>query len=190
LSKCKLNGLVLYIFVEKFYGCYRNGLDGGKDMRSFASLYFILRVTMFFSKGIGSVLMISNNDPYFIRGIVFIVTLVLISICRPYKEMYMNVLDILLLAHLGILCHLVSSHQGFGVQAKFEFTVIVGLLVPFAGFILMVSAKALQNVIKTRLFQIFLKKNKQLCRCVFSTEQARALIEPIATGINYGSTIY
>ena len=29
----------LNIFMEKFYSCYRDGLDGGRDMRSFASLY-------------------------------------------------------------------------------------------------------------------------------------------------------
>ena len=30
------------IFVEKFYSCYRDGIDGGKDWRSLASLYFII----------------------------------------------------------------------------------------------------------------------------------------------------
>ena len=29
----------LTIFVEKFYSCYKDDLDSGKDMRSFASLY-------------------------------------------------------------------------------------------------------------------------------------------------------
>ena len=192
LSKCKLNGLALYTFVEKFYGCYRNGLDGGKDMRSFASLYFILRVTIYFTKGVGALLMISNNDPYFIRSIVFTATLVLISLCRPYKETYMNVLDILLLAHLGLLCHLVSSYQGFEIQARFELTVAAMLLLPFAGFILLVSVRVLQSIIKMRCFQAILKKSKQLCRCAFSsTEQVlSALIEPTVTGISYGSTIH
>ena len=32
----------LNIFVEKFYSCYRDGLDGGRDMRSFAALYFFI----------------------------------------------------------------------------------------------------------------------------------------------------
>ena len=41
-----LNCFVL--FVETFYGCYRNGLDGGKDMRSFADLHFVLRGMLFF----------------------------------------------------------------------------------------------------------------------------------------------
>ena len=32
----------LNIFVEKFYSCYRDCLDGGRDMRSLASLYFFV----------------------------------------------------------------------------------------------------------------------------------------------------
>ena len=34
----------LNIFVEKYYSCYRDGIDGGKDMRSLVSMYFLLRL--------------------------------------------------------------------------------------------------------------------------------------------------
>ena len=43
LSKCKLDSLSLTAFTERFYGCYRDGLDGGRDMRSFAGFHFLLR---------------------------------------------------------------------------------------------------------------------------------------------------
>ena len=43
LSKCRLNFVAVNIFFEKLSGCYRNGLDGGRDMRSFSGLYFFLR---------------------------------------------------------------------------------------------------------------------------------------------------
>ena len=43
LAKCRLDRIAVNTFVEKFYGCYRDGLDGGRDMRSFAALYFIIR---------------------------------------------------------------------------------------------------------------------------------------------------
>ena len=32
MSKCKLDRLSVTTFVEKFHGCYRDGLDGGRDM--------------------------------------------------------------------------------------------------------------------------------------------------------------
>ena len=44
ISKCKLDGLALNTFIEKFQGCYRDGLDGSRDMRSFLGFYFFLRV--------------------------------------------------------------------------------------------------------------------------------------------------
>lgn len=39
----------LNMFVEKFYSCCRDGLDGGRDMRSFVSVYFFLRLIHFLS---------------------------------------------------------------------------------------------------------------------------------------------
>ena len=46
-SKCRfLKRTSVNIFIEKFHSCYRNGLDGGRDMRSFSGLYFALRILL------------------------------------------------------------------------------------------------------------------------------------------------
>jgi hypothetical protein len=42
LTKCRLDTLCLSAFMDKFHGCYRNGLNGGRDMRSLAGVYFLL----------------------------------------------------------------------------------------------------------------------------------------------------
>ena len=42
LSKCKLNGLALTTFVEKFHCYYKNGLDGDMDLRSFSGFHFFV----------------------------------------------------------------------------------------------------------------------------------------------------
>ena len=47
MSKCRLEGFALTIFVEKFHSCYRDGLDSGRDMRSFSGFYFLLRILEF-----------------------------------------------------------------------------------------------------------------------------------------------
>ena len=47
LSKCQLDTLCLSAFMDRFHGCYRNGLNGGRDMRSFAGLYFFIRSLLF-----------------------------------------------------------------------------------------------------------------------------------------------
>ena len=44
LSKCKLDWIAVTVFIEKFHGCYRDGLNGGRDMRSLSGLYFFLRL--------------------------------------------------------------------------------------------------------------------------------------------------
>jgi hypothetical protein len=150
--------LVLNTFVEKFYGCYRNGLDGGRDMRSFAGLYFIVRPLPFIAGAIASIFMISNNDPYFPRSIVFIATSLMIALCRPYNKMYMNVLDSLLLAHLAILCHLISSYPGFQSDS-FVYTMLAMIALPFVCFMLFFIHKAFRKIMKS---DMFLRKCKML----------------------------
>ena len=68
------------------------------------------------------ILKISSNDPYLLWDVIFIATSLVIVLCRPYKKMYMNVLDSLLLAHLGIVCHLISSYPGFQYMDDFVYT--------------------------------------------------------------------
>ena len=130
-SKCRLDGIVINTFLEKFYSCYRTGLDGGRDMRSFAGLYFAARTLLFLSNGIAIVFKISPNDPSFIRGIIIAITALLIALCRPYKKTYMNILDTILLLYFGLLCHLVSAETGFAnkiLAITFEVMVVLPLL--------------------------------------------------------------
>ena len=169
LSRCKLDGIAINFFVEKFYTCYRNGLDGGRDMRSFAGLYFILRPMMFVVSIFGSLCMVSNNDPYLSRSLVLLTALLVTSLCRPYKKMYMNVLDSLLLAHFCLFCHLVSAHEGFQVKANFAATVDVMLVLPFCGFVLVFVAKIITKATRTKAFDRLCQKckrfiNRNRCR--------------------------
>ena len=88
----------LNIFVEKYYSCYRDGTDGGKDMRSLASMYFILRVIsiLIFQMISLSVSLISAVILYTSYGI-------MIALVRPYKKTYMNIIDTLIMANLALL---------------------------------------------------------------------------------------
>ena len=45
LLKLRLDCVFIKIFVERFYSCYKDGLDGSRDMRSFAGFYFLLQYT-------------------------------------------------------------------------------------------------------------------------------------------------
>ena len=86
----------LNIFVEKFYSCYRDGLDGGRDMRSFAALYFFILLIGYFM--------------FSIKEAIFFPLTVLTSVCslfianiQPYKKRYMSVIDSLIFATLALL---------------------------------------------------------------------------------------
>lgn len=114
LSKLKLfnhRKAAFYLFVEKFYSCYRDGLDGGKDLRGLASLYFFLRFILLFlhqstlelfglsGRGTGD----AEIAAQFLQAILLAVATIFIGIVRPYKEAYMNILDTLLLSTLTLL---------------------------------------------------------------------------------------
>ena len=80
--------VALDIFVEKFYSCYRDGLDGKRDMRSFASLHLIIRLLL---------------PPvcitfYWIAFIFFGSSCLLIFFFKPCKKAYMNNSDAFVLA--------------------------------------------------------------------------------------------
>ena len=90
-------------FLDKFYCCYRDGLDGGRDMRSFASLYYFVQWLFF---------IIRFTELPSLRGIyvnasdiLFTVIGVLVAVIQPYKKTYMNKIDVLVLANLGLFFH-------------------------------------------------------------------------------------
>ena len=205
LSKCHLDGIALNFFVEKFYSCYRDGLDGGCDMRSFAGLYFVIRIMLFCTNVVGGVVGVAKNDPYFWRNTVLTIGVLLIAICRPYKKTYMNVLDSLLLAYMGLECHLMSAEHSFSVQENVAYTFDVVLVFPFFCFILFLVVKALKKflVCKPHICTLIFKKCKycfspcefQINRFTVLESRSRSnspssdqiLIDPSTNEISYGT---
>ncbi len=103
LHKCRLNRQGLRAFVEVFQGCYRDGVDGGYDLRFFAGLYLLFRglivVVLVGVYGIGDL------------SLTFVFCMVVMSLCvaltfallRPYKRFRYNVLDTLFFALLSAI---------------------------------------------------------------------------------------
>ena len=101
LFKCCLSTRTiayLNIFVEKYYSCYRDGTEGGKDMRSLASMYFILRLIC---------ILIFQVAPLRVSVVSAVVLCtsyaIMIALVRPYKKTFMNVVDTLIVANLALL---------------------------------------------------------------------------------------
>ena len=137
LSKWRLDRISLMIFIEKFHCCYRDGLDGKRDMRYFSGVYFFLVLQFLLFP-----LLINLNfnfNFWFIRGSIILITALFISLCRPYKKMYMNVCDTLLLSHLAMICFMLSQ-----TKIKYYIPFIQGLiLLPFAVLVLVVCFRIL-----------------------------------------------
>ena len=87
---CTLN-----YFLEKFYSCYKDGLDGGKDMRSFASAYFFITLLVY---TVWFITLRYSSLAIMVGG--FSLTIALV---QPYKKQYMTVIDSLLLANSALV---------------------------------------------------------------------------------------
>ena len=110
-SICKLTGhsqAALQTFVEKFHNCYRDGLDEGRDMRSFSGLYFLLRGVTMASHELRHTQLTENT--WFFCTVLFSIAALVISYLKPYKKWYMNLMDTLLLSFLALFFLLVNVH--------------------------------------------------------------------------------
>ena len=89
----------LHIFADVFQGCYKNRTDGTNDYRCFAAFYFIARIVIF-------VIFVAcvevNSLELVMSTVVFIIGSLLFALLRPYKKNWLNVLDSLILASLGL----------------------------------------------------------------------------------------
>ena len=143
LSKCRLDTIALNIFVEKFHHSYKNGLDGGRDMRSFCGLYFILTCLIATCRPLSRYLIETNY--FFSKAVLFWTAALLVALVKPYKSRYMNVLDSLLLAHLGLICILLPTSVGVASDRQPKLIHIVFpqlmLVLPFVGLIMYIAAR-------------------------------------------------
>ena len=119
-------------FLEKFYYCYRDGLDGGRDMRSFAPLYYFIYWLLFGLIAIRSLLQLTMN----IYAILFTMVGFLIAIVRPYKKTFMNLADTLILANLSLFYQLLyvcgSQETSSSTETCFIFLNLMNTIVPLA----------------------------------------------------------
>ena len=110
ILKCRFGGhskAALNIFVEKFHNCYRDGLDGGRDMRSFAGLYFLIRALGVIITAILPPF-VYGETTWLFESVLFGGSSLLIAIVRPYKKTYMNIIDALVLFNISLLSALLS----------------------------------------------------------------------------------
>ena len=128
----------LNIFVEKFHSCYRDGLDGGRDMRSLASLYFIVLLLGYILNSVGPTV--------FPATVLYGGCSLFIANKQPYKKKYMSVIDSLIFANLAVLTAAIDRN----IYAFPFFARITGILslVPALGLFSFVVYKLLKKQLK------------------------------------------
>ena len=173
LTKLKVTGrytIALETFVEKFYGCYTNGLNGTKDTRSFSAIFFILRPAVVLIYEIRALHLFYHT--LILAIALFVGVSLLIAYVKPYRKSYMNLLDTLLLLHIALLCLLVAS----SFKRSTVFIAICEILlftIPMIIFLLIFVAKFVMRI------KYFLCSNN----CVYHRHQciteSEAFIEDI-----------
>jgi hypothetical protein len=122
-------------YLDKFYYYYRDGLDGGRDMRSFASFYHFVYWLHFGLISVAELLQFDVNINT-VTGIVFGTFGFLVAVVRPYKRAFMNVVDTLILANIALtflLFHVCSSQRTFSsTETCFILFSLINTIVPAA----------------------------------------------------------
>ena len=149
LTKCKVNGLFLVTFIERFQGCYKDGLDGGRDLRSFSALYLLLRYLPILFHTVKRFHI--TNWQYF--GLLFSLAALLMACVKPYKNKYMNILDTLLLAHISLVCQLLMREWFSGAETQ----ILIILLIPALVFGLLLIVKLCSKLRKCRALKWCIK---------------------------------
>ena len=184
LSRCHLDIIAVNIFVEKLNSCYRNGLDGGRDMRSWCGLYFFLRMIVYVV-GIVSYGLLRGytenvwilNEIWFPCGTVFMLTALTIALVKPYQKPYMSYIDSFLLSNLALCCFVATSKVFTFLMIKILFAI------PVLALILTLLLR------KARWASTFLKNlSQRCCRCKLKLEIRQSKTLGFAKNFN-GETI-
>ena len=150
LFECRLSTRTiasLNIFVEKYYSCYRDGTEGGKDMRSLASMYFILRWI-----AISIFQLISFNTSLFLAAIIYASYGTVIALVCPYKRTYMNVIDTLMIENLALLALVLDKYDfedSNNIKASMLYAVVLSIFasLPLLGLIGFIAYTILKRMI-------------------------------------------
>ena len=170
------------IFVDKLQGCYRDGLEEGRDMRSFSSLYFILRMAICLIAYISQSYR-SFAGAWISAGTVFFIMALFIALIKPYKVTYMSFLDIFLFSNLALTLYLFATSVPYMLHVA-----RILLLSPIAGFLLIIFYNKF-NIKSTCLKLKKLLTPKQSSSSAktqnsISDAEKQPLIQPVSKNLN------
>ena len=145
------------IFVEKFHSCYKDGLDGGKDLRSFASLYFLVTMSFF---------ILQSTSFSLIPLSIFLGSCsLLVAIVQPHKKQHMSVIESLLLANGALL----SALSDYTYLSSFQTLSKISTTLPGLGLVIFIGFKLLKKP-SLKVYPMIAEKMAILNCCTKSQE--------------------
>jgi hypothetical protein len=156
--------------VEKYNSCYRDGTDGGKDLRSLASMYFILRIlgTLIFQ--------FTSLSTSLTIDVVLYTSYGMIALVRPYKKTYMNVIDTLIMANLALLALIVDklNLEDSNTSLALFYAIILAIfsalpLLSLTGFIAYRILRSIKN--QLGLFRTKVERKERSSKTTVITQQ-------------------
>ena len=147
LFRCCRRMDFINFFVEKFYSSYRDGLDGGRDMRCFASLYFFIVLLVY--------LLWTVFASYCVLAVAFLSCSFFNLIVQPCKEKYMSITDALIFANLAILSiTLEAFNVNYGDRFRFyEASAAIFAILPVLWLVCFITFKVLNSKIKALIIE-------------------------------------
>ena len=155
LGCLKIRWQALHIFADVFQGCYKNRTDGKNDYRYFAAIYFILRIIIKLINCFNNLTEIG----WTLSTAVLIIGSLLFALLRPYKKNWLNILDSVLQASLGLAALWVFysiETQGRWIQLS----VFIAAL-PLMYFVMYVACKLLSWL---GILQKCQQKSRNICQ--------------------------
>ena len=136
LSKCRLDFIAVNIFADKIHSCYRNGLDGGRDMRSLSGMYLLNSIAVCLISGIFTNSIVHGSITYSF-GVSALLMCLTTAMTKPYKQTYMNNMDTFILSCLAL--------QYFAMASRYYRLARIFLFTPAVAFFLLVSFKLVKK---------------------------------------------
>ena len=142
---------ILFLFMENFQGCYKNGTSGTYDYRSASCIGFLLRFALCLSLLRSHSRRVSYSTSSITGfGILLIVTSLFYALVQPYKKRYMNVIETLLYAIAGFLSIFIFYEKR--IERRFHL-ILATILMPsvvFVGYVMYKVLNALGIVAKLK----------------------------------------
>ena len=155
LGCLKIRWPALHIFADVFQGCYKNRTDGKYDYRWFAAFYLTVRIILFVICVIPNIGVLGWTIGVIVLGI----SSLMFALLRPYKKNWLNILDSLILASLGLAALWIV----YNLETEGRWFQLIGFIasIPLVYFVVYVAYKIISWL---RILQKFQQNSKDICQ--------------------------